>query len=63
MNKSLVIRPVLIERTRGGWLAVSQAGSELRIGVVGDTEKQARQRFADALKKWAKLLDEPGSAP
>lgn len=57
------IRPELIERERGGWLAVSGPGSELRIGTVGETADQAADRFDEALAEWARLAAAPDSQP
>ncbi len=47
--------PVLIRRANGGYLAVSEPGSSLRIGVEGSTEAEARQRFTESLAEWVKL--------
>lgn len=55
--------PVLVERDYGGWLAVSESGSRIRIGVIGDSEGEARSKFAATVAEWEKLLDEPGSYP
>ena len=41
------IQPFLSIRQSGGWLATTPAGSSLCIGVVGRTEGDARERFAD----------------
>jgi hypothetical protein len=48
----LVTKPVLTKRTRGGWMAISEAGSVLRVAVVGDTEEQAIERFDELIKGW-----------
>jgi len=60
MNASLIrmIRPSLT-RTPTGWLAVSEPGSPLRIGVVGSTEEEARAHFDTELSKWALLREQP----
>lgn len=46
-----------VRRTRAGWLAVSEAGSLICIGTVGDTEDEARRRFGEALQAWQRLHD------
>jgi hypothetical protein len=46
------LEPRLIERRGGGWLAVTEDDSPVRIGVVGDTEADARERFNEALAQW-----------
>jgi hypothetical protein len=38
-----------------GWLAVSPPDYPYRIGVVGLTEDEARQRFSIALAEWEEL--------
>lgn len=53
------IRPDLIGRECGGWLAISGLGSELRIGTVGATADQAVDRFRAALEEWARLAALP----
>lgn len=52
----LAIRPEVV-RTRAGWLAVSEAGSLICIGTVGDTEDEARRHFREALQAWQRLHD------
>jgi hypothetical protein len=52
-----VVTPVLIRRARGGWLAVSPPNSVLKIGVVAESEVEARERFAEALVAWDRLRD------
>lgn len=51
------IEPTVLERGCGGWLAVSEPGAPLKIGVEGDTEQQARERFAVALAAWHRLFE------
>jgi hypothetical protein len=46
------LEPQLIERRTGGWLAVTDDTSPVQVGVVGDTEAEARQRFREALARW-----------
>jgi hypothetical protein len=47
-----MLEPRLIERRNGGWLAVTEDDSPVRIGVVGGTEAEARERFHEALTRW-----------
>lgn len=54
-QRLLAIRPET-RRARAGWMAISQPGSSLGIGVVGRTEQQAQKRFEETLRKWADLL-------
>lgn len=46
------LEPQLIERRGGGWLAVTDDDSPVRVGVVGDTEAEVRERFREALARW-----------
>lgn len=46
----------IILRECGGWLAVSVKSCEIKIGVTGDTEEEAAERFADTLAKWRKSI-------
>lgn len=60
----LSIRPE-VRQTPTGWLAVSERGSGLNIGVIGPTPEIAVENFEAALKEWAKLaaLPDPWIAP
>jgi len=53
----MAIQPRLMRCEGGEWMAVSQAGSPLHIGVSGPTDDKARARFTEALVEWAKLLE------
>ncbi len=53
------LEPRLIERRNGGWLAVTDDDSPVRIGVVGDTEAEARERFHEALARWRAAYEQP----
>lgn len=57
------IEPRVLRRECGGWLAVSPPGAEIRIGAIGITAESARERFRNELREWARLLEEPESAP
>ena len=50
------INPQLIQRTCGGWLAVSPNNSELQLGVTGETESETREAFARTLNRWLEIL-------
>ena len=52
------IRPQLV-RVRLGWLAVSEPGSPLGIGVQAETPEEARASFQRALGSWAALCEAP----
>jgi hypothetical protein len=54
----LATEPRLIPTSYGRWLAISQPGSRLRIGVIGDTEEDARQRFAAEREAWRVLHEQ-----
>ena len=40
---------------KAGILARTPADHRLRVAVVGQTEDEARERFAEALDRWMKL--------
>lgn len=46
----------LIPRKCGGWLAVSHRWADIRIGVAGESEAEARENFAAAVAQWRRLL-------
>jgi hypothetical protein len=48
---------------KSGWLAVSEPGSVLNVGVVGDTEEAARGRFRDELEAWCRLHESRMATP
>jgi hypothetical protein len=58
----LATEPRLIPTAYGSWLAISQPGSRLRIGVIGETEEDALQRFAVEREAW-RVLHERGDQP
>jgi hypothetical protein len=47
------IRPRLIERRNGGWLAASPPNAAFCIGVTAETEMEAREGFFRAIKNWS----------
>lgn len=44
-----------VSETPGGWLAVSAQGSYIHVGVNGDSELDARERFRTEIEAWAAL--------
>ena len=52
------VEPRLVERACGGWLAVSEPGAFLRVGVEGRTADEARERFRLEVLAWAALWDD-----
>lgn len=52
--------PRLVRRNCGGWLALSNRDSSLRIGVTGESEAKARDAYGQAIKAWKRnFADEP----
>lgn len=43
-----------------GWMATTPRDHPYRVGVVGDSEDQARRRFADAMFAWRELHERTG---
>jgi hypothetical protein len=54
--ENAMIRPNLIERACGGWLAVTPDGSNLSFGVTAETKELALAAFYKSLKKWQEAL-------
>lgn len=52
------IRPKLVERSCGGWLAISEPWASLKIGVAAATVEEATRRFESELAVWGKLFEE-----
>ena len=48
--------PRIIQRKCGGFLAVSTEGSRFKIGVQGQTEEEARQRFEESVTMWERIV-------
>jgi hypothetical protein len=40
----------------GAWLALAEPGSVLHIGVMGDSEQDARQHFVEARTNWQAIF-------
>lgn len=51
------VKPELIERHCGGWLAVTPRGWPLSIGVTADTESDAIKEFEVALDRWYRIKE------
>ena len=54
--KRPVTQPRLIRRDCGGWLAISDAESAIRIGAIGLTANEAREEFEGRMRTWTELL-------
>ena len=50
------IRPDLIRRTGGGWLAVAPKGAEIAVGVTAPTEVEAVEKFRSVFCRWLEIL-------
>jgi len=58
------IEPMVIRRECGGWLATTPIGETPRIGITAATEDEVRNRFRQAMARWAETLQEsPAEAP
>jgi hypothetical protein len=56
-NSLFLLEPVIRETRRGEFLATTGIGTPLRIGVVGATEQEARERFSASLKRWREISE------
>jgi hypothetical protein len=45
-------------RVRRGWLALSPRSHPYRIGVLGNSEDEARRRFDIAVQAWKELHEQ-----
>ena len=50
------IRPDLIRRTTGGWIAVSPSNCRISIGVTAPTEGEAIDGFRFVFSRWLEIL-------
>lgn len=48
--------PVIVARACGGWLAYSHHHDTLKIGVTGQTENDAAERFSASYARWLEIL-------
>ena len=53
------VKPQLVERKCGGWLAITPRGWPLSIGVTAETDTEARRGFEAALDRWSKIKETP----
>lgn len=50
------IRPDLIRRTGGGWLAVAPSEAVFSIGVTAPTQEEAAAKFCSVYRRWIEIL-------
>jgi hypothetical protein len=50
------IRPNVVRRPYGDWLAASTHGACLCVGVIGSTEQEARERFEAEVQRWFEII-------
>jgi len=55
--------PRLIRRECGGWLALAALESDLKIGVVAESEDAARAKFIKAAAEWRAIIAEFSPKP
>jgi len=51
------VKPQLIERKCGGWLAITPRGCVLSIGVTAETKLEAERAFEVALDRWSNIKE------
>lgn len=56
------IRPDMIRRRCGGWLAVAPDGACFSMGVTAPTEEEAREKFGSAFGRWLEIICDPRKA-
>ena len=52
------VRPRLIRRATGGWLAVSPDWARFLIGITADTESEAIDQFRASYARWVSIADD-----
>lgn len=52
------VKPTLIRRGNGEWLAISPKNARFSIGVTAETEVKAAAKFRSVYKLWIALLSE-----
>lgn len=57
VDREVEIRPNLIRRTGGGWLAVAPTGAVFSLGVTAATEEEARAKFRSVYSRWIEILE------
>lgn len=53
------IQPRVLRLANGDYLAVSEVGAPVTLGVPGNTADLARGAFTATLQKWSVWFDEP----
>lgn len=56
------VKPRVVKRECGGWLAVSPQDAPMHLGETGATQEEAVRRFQLAWKRWSETLDKPKEA-
>lgn len=52
------VKPRIIQRSNGEWLAVAPKSARFSIGVTAPTQDQAGEKFRSVYNEWVSLLDE-----
>lgn len=52
------LKPQVLPRACGGWLAISPKWGRFSIGVTGGTEDEAREAFRLAFARWVTIVDD-----
>lgn len=55
-RKDVEIRPDIMRRSCGGWLAVAPNWALFAIGVTAATEELAREKFRSVFTRWVEIL-------
>jgi hypothetical protein len=50
------IRPEVVRRRSGGWLATCPRGATLCVGVTALTEDEARKKFGFTVSRWFEII-------
>jgi hypothetical protein len=50
------IRPDLVRRTCGGWLAIAPNTALVHVGVTASTEDEAKEKFRFVYNRWIEIL-------
>ncbi len=56
VENKIEMRPDLVRRTGGGWLAVAPNGAFLSIGVTALTQEEAIEKFCFVYHRWIEIL-------
>jgi hypothetical protein len=55
------IKPQVIRRACGGWLAATPHNAGLSMGVTAPTEDEARETFGYVLARWLEIIFDPSN--